>query len=142
MSYKPKYLLLLFLLFFWGCSDKEEILDEETYSQLMIELTIVNQMEDIFLREQSREELHEKIFNYYDVDREKFREAHEFYQQDTAAQIARMEKIGVRLREERDSVRTAESEYRAAQRESVESIRNRILNSDDKAEDSDSTESE
>lgn len=142
MIHKLSYILVFLFLILLGCSEKEEVLDEETYSQLMLEFTIVNQMEDIFLRGETREELHEKIFTYYNVDREEFSEAHEFYQQDTEAQIARMEEVGIRLRQERDSVRTVDSEYRMAQRAAADSIRNRILNSDDQDEDPDSLKSE
>jgi hypothetical protein len=121
-------LILFPLVLLIGCSEQPDVIDEELYQKLLLELTIINQMDEGYLGELTREEFHEKILTHYEITAEQFRNSHEYYQRNIPQQLERMENLSIELRKERDNVQNAEQEYRRENREPADSIRNRILN--------------
>ena len=106
-------LALLSLTLFQACSDEpDQLLDEETYSNVLAELTIVNQIEETYLGDRTKEQLRKEVFEKYQVTREQFRISHDYYQRDMESQIQRVEEIRQRLRADRDSIQEAEREFR------------------------------
>lgn len=97
---------------FPACEKEQELLDEDVYGKVLIELTIVNQMDEAHLGDSSREELRDQIFNKYNVTRELFRVSHDVYQRDMENQMRRVEEYSRILRAERDTVQQLEREYR------------------------------
>jgi hypothetical protein len=103
----------LSLAFIQACSDEPEmLLDEETYGNVLVELTIVNQLDEAQLGNRTREELRDEVFLKYSVTREEFRISHDYYQRDMQGQMRRVEVLSERLRAERDSIQEAERSFR------------------------------
>jgi hypothetical protein len=111
-----------------ACDQDPEVLEEEVYEQLLIEFTILNQMDESYLGGRSIDDLREKVYSNYNITQEKFHKSHEYYQQNIPEQLERIEKIGLRLRQERDSVQTAERQFRTQQSQHPDSLRKRLLN--------------
>lgn len=111
-----KNLLLLLIgfpaLLLLACEEPPEIMDEEVYGNVLIELTIVNQMDEAHLGDSTREELRDDIYEKYNVSRELFRLSHDVYQRDMENQMRRVEDYSRRLRAERDTVQQLEREHR------------------------------
>jgi response regulator RpfG family c-di-GMP phosphodiesterase len=103
--------------FLISCQEEEkpqEILSEERYEKVFIELTIVDQMNEELLREKTRRDYREEIFNEYGITEEKFNRSHRFYEQRVDEQIARMEEINLKLREVRDTLASLERSFEQA----------------------------
>ena len=127
-------LIPLFLLTINACEEEPELVNEELYKTIMIELAILNQMDQEILGERNKAELREEIFENYGVEEEKFGRSHEIYQSDIDAQMERVKDIQDRLKAERDSIQAAErrhkDEIKLGPDEIREHIRNRAGNSD------------
>ena len=96
-----------------GCSEKpDDVMDEELYGNVLIELTIINHMDESQLGERTPEQLRDRVFEKYSVTREQFRISHEYYQLDMQKQMQRVEEYSERLRAERDSIQQAERQFR------------------------------
>ena len=124
------FLLILstfFLLMIPACESTPDVLEEELYGKLLLEFSLLNQMDEAFLQEKPREELQIKIYDRYGVSEEKFRRSHEYYQRNIDKQLERIEVLGQLLRQERDSVQIAEREHRMIRIENPDSLRKRIL---------------
>lgn len=115
-----------------SCEGQPELLDEETYGNILIELTIVNQMDEVHMGDRSREEFIDEIYQKYDVSSEIFRMSHEHYQRDVEQQMKRVEELGKRLRSERETIQQAEKEFRQKQDQdstaAVDSLRDININ--------------
>ncbi|NBB76074.1 MAG: DUF4296 domain-containing protein [Bacteroidetes bacterium] len=113
-----KFFLIFTAAFFLiSCQEEEkpqEILSEERYEKVFIELTIVDQMNEELLREKTRRDYREEIFNEYGITEEKFNRSHRFYEQRVDEQIARMEEINLKLREVRDTLASLERSFEQA----------------------------
>jgi hypothetical protein len=114
MNLRTSLLLLIGSVFLLlpACEKEQELLDEDVYGKVLIELTIVNQMDEAHLGDSSREELRDQIYNKYNVTRELFRVSHDVYQRDMENQMRRVEEYSRILRAERDTVQQLEREYR------------------------------
>lgn len=132
-------LILFTALLAFSCTEKDEIIDEEVYTNLLLEFSILNAMNEAYLGDLTHDDFRLKILAEYDVTAEEFRKSHEYYQQNILEQLDRMEQIGKMLRQERDSVQIAERDYRVANRQPADSLRQRISNS---TVQSDTTDSE
>jgi hypothetical protein len=123
------FLLILsafFLLMLPACESSPDILEEELYEKLLLEFSLLNQMDEAFLQENPREELQEKIYDQYGVSEENFRRSHEYYQRNIENQIMRIEELGLLLRQERDSIQQVEREYRTIRIENPDFLQKRI----------------
>jgi response regulator RpfG family c-di-GMP phosphodiesterase len=113
-----KFLLIFAAaLIFISCQEDEkpqDILPEERYEKVFIELTIADQMNEELLKEKTRRDYREEIFNEYDITEEKFNRSHRYYEQRVDEQIARMEQINLKLREVRDTLATLERSFEQA----------------------------
>jgi FMN phosphatase YigB (HAD superfamily) len=113
-----KFLLIFAAaLIFISCQEEEkpqDILSEERYEKVFIELTIADQMNEELLREKTRRDYREEIFNEYGITEEKFNRSHRYYEQRVDEQIARMEQINLKLREVRDTLATLERSFEQA----------------------------
>lgn len=105
-------LLLLITAAFQACSKEPDVLEEEVYGNVLIELTIVNHMDEAQLGDRTPEQMRDSIFQKYSVTREEFRSAHDYYQRDMQNQMLRVEEFSNRLRAERDSIQEAEKQFR------------------------------
>lgn len=125
-----------------ACNKGPEVLEEELYEQLLLEFSILNQMDESYLGNRSHDELLDKIYANYNISEEFFHISHEYYQQNIPEQLERIEKIGLRLRQERDSVQTAERQFRSQQSQHPDSLRKRLLNRDKDVEAGESKDDE
>lgn len=121
-------LVPILLLTFNTCEEKPELVDEELYKTLMVELAILNQMDDEILGNRDKTELWEEIFLSYGVDEQNFRRSHEIYQSNIDAQMKRVIDIQDRLRTERDSIQAAERRYKDENKPDSDEIREQIRN--------------
>ncbi len=119
----------LLLGFFAGCDD-QDLLEENVYEQVALELIILNQIDENVLSPEEKEELRNQIFDHYDTTEEQFRNTHSYFQQDAVEQMERMEKLGIELRNKRDHIQEAEREFSRSTQISPDSLRKRLLNSD------------
>ncbi len=107
------FLLLITTL---GCSSEstppDELIDEQTYQQMFMEFTIINQFDQRILEEKSQEEFRQLVYEHYDVTEEEFRISHEYYEQQVDEQLDRVREMSKILRAERDSLITVEREYK------------------------------
>lgn len=113
-----KFLLIFTAaLLFISCQEEEkpqDVLSEVRYEKVFIELTIVDQMNEELLKEKTRRDYREEIFNEYGITEEKFNRSHRYYEQRVDEQIARMEEINLKLREVRDTLATLERSFEQA----------------------------
>lgn len=124
------FLLLLsasLFLMLPACDNTPDILEQELYEMLLLEFSLLNQMDEAFLQEKPREELQVKIYEHYGVSEEEFRRAHEYYQRDIETQIERIEELNLILRQERDSVQQVEREHRMRKNVDPDSLRKLLL---------------
>ena len=124
-------LIIIFLLIFAACEDNkpEGLIDEQTYEKMFIELAIVNQYDRNLLEEGvTREDLRQQVFLHYGVSEEDFVISHEYYENNLDQQLERLERINKIIRDEREKITEAEEQYREQNRESVDSLRYRLLN--------------
>lgn len=110
-------LIFLALLLFGSCRNEEKpenILSEERYEQVFIELTIVDQMNEDLLGEKTRHDLRNEVFQEYGISEEEFNRSHRYYEQQVEKQIERMEELNLKLREVRDTLASLERTFEEA----------------------------
>ena len=114
---KKVYIILACFALFAGCkpetSNQDDIIDEQTYEHMFIEFAIINQLDERLLKNTSREELRNKVYQHYGVSQEEFRISHEYYEQNIDEQLKRVNEINKMLRAERDSVQAIQRRYEA-----------------------------
>ena len=114
---KKLLLIVTILLSFISCQKEEkpeDILSEEKYEQVFIELTIVDQMNEDLLDEMTRQGLRNEVFQEYEITEEDFNRSHRYYEQQVDDQIRRMEEVNLKLREVRDTLAALERSYKEA----------------------------
>jgi hypothetical protein len=121
-------LIPLFLLAFNACEKEPELVDEELYKSILMELAILNQMDQELLGDRDKSELRQEIFAKYGVEQENFGRSHEIYQSNIDAQMERVNEIKDRLKAERDSIQEAERRYNDETKLGPDEIRERIRN--------------
>lgn len=112
-----------------GCdpSTPDELIDEETYEQMFMEFAIINQLDQNLLQYTTRDELRNKVYEYYGVTEQEFRVSHEYYESQVEQQIDRVLEMTNILREERDTLNVIERKYREALRDGrVDSLRQEL----------------
>ena len=124
------FLILTSLLLTVSCTDSDQdlLIDDQTYQNMFVEFAIINHLDDKLLRDTTKEELVNSIYGHYGVTEEQFRYTHDYFESNISEQLLRMEKILVRLREERELINEAAQQYEIENRESADSLRQRILN--------------
>ena len=127
-TYLISALILFFLITFNACEKDPELVDEELYKSIMVELAILNHMDQEILGERDKAELRDEIFERYGVEEEKFGRSHEIYQSDIDAQMERVKDIQDRLKTERDSIQAAERRYKDETKLGPDEIREHIRN--------------
>lgn len=122
--------LVLMTVFASGCDfgSSDKIMDEQTYEDIFIELAFLDQFDEKLLNDISKEEMRTQIFDHYGVTSEQFRIAHEHYQSRVDEQLDRLERIGERIREERDKVNEAERKFKEADKDELDSLRQSLRN--------------
>ena len=103
-------------LFSCSTSTPENLLDEDTYINVFLELAILDQYDPLLLEQAEREVHQEKIFEQYGITYEDFRISHDYYEQFIQDQIERTDRASQILRAERDSIHQHENEYRNLKR--------------------------
>ena len=124
-------MILLFALFLaTSCSESKDplLIDDQTYQNMFIEFAIINHMDEKLLRDTTAEELILKVYEHYGVTQEQFQYTHNYFESDITQQLLRMEDILARLRDEREMINEAADKHEKENRESEESMRQRILN--------------
>lgn len=113
-----------------SCTDSEEslLIEDQIYQDMFVEFAIINHMDEILLRDTTAEDLVNRVYDHYGVTEEQFRYTHDHFESDISEQLARMEKILVRLREEREMINETVQRYEIEKNESADSLRQRILN--------------
>lgn len=113
-----------------SCSDKppNEVMSEDKYENLFIELAILSQTDTIQIADEERIELRNEIYSKYNTDKERFRITHDYYESRIPEQLERMDRISETLHAERDSISAVQRRYREANKENADSLRQRLLN--------------
>lgn len=127
-NYIKILLMPILLLTTITCEKEPELVDEELYKTILIELAILNQTDQELLGDRDKTVLRDEIFETYGVDEQKFSRSHEIYQSNIDAQMERVKDIQDRLRAERDSVQAAERRYREENKPKADEIREQIRN--------------
>ena len=122
--------IITVLLLTVSCTDSEQdlLIDDQTYQNMFVEFVIINHMDDKLLRDTTKEELVNSVYGHYGVTEEQFRYTHDLFESNISEQLLRMEKIVVRLRKERELINDAVQQHEIENRESADSLRQRILN--------------
>lgn len=121
-------ILLLSLFLFVSCSSEKASVEEEVYVKLLAELAILNAMSDTYMGYVDYEIRRDEILSEYNISDEQFRKSHDIYQQQIPEQLDRLQQVSIMLRQERDSIQQAERDFRRANRDPVDSLRQRIIN--------------
>lgn len=119
-------LLLLFPLTACQESEPEYLIDEDTYIMIFAELAIIDQYDPKLLKNRTREEMRDSVYQHYNVSKEDFRRSHEHYEENIDAQLNRIENMILFLKEERDEVNIYERELRRKNTLSADSLRQRL----------------
>jgi hypothetical protein len=126
-------LLTLFLSLFIflplaGCEENEPdyLIDEETYIMMFAELAIIDQYDPNLLKNRSKEDIRDMVYQKYNVSKDSFRRSHDYYEENIEAQLERLGKIILIMKEERDEVDILERELRRRNTLSADSLRQRL----------------
>ncbi|TVQ64572.1 MAG: DUF4296 domain-containing protein [Balneolaceae bacterium] len=106
----------------------ERLIEEEVYKKLFIDITLINHMDQRLLNDITKDELIHMVYEKHNVTHEMFRYSHDFYESDIESQLKRMDDISAILRNERDKIIELEKLHASENRESLDSLRQRILN--------------
>src|SRR5690625_1662343 len=100
------FLTLIAVFTFAACSTStpEQLLDEETYINLFIELAVLDQYDPQLPAQKQKEQLPERILESYGVTFNGFRDSHDYYEKSLHDQTRRTERATQLLRAERDSI--------------------------------------
>lgn len=128
MRHLTLFISLFILLIFTACEEKEPdtLIEEDTYILMFAELAIIDQYDPNLLKNRTKEDIRNLVYQKYNVSKEDFQRSHEHYQENINAQLNRIEKINLLLREERDSVDVFERELQEKNRLTADSLRQRL----------------
>jgi hypothetical protein len=127
-----RQLTLLFSLFILltliGCeeSEPEYLIEEDTYILMFAELAIIDQYDPNLLKNRTKEEVREMVYQKYNVSKEDFRRSHNYYEGNIDAQLKRLGKVNLILKEERDEVNILERQLKDKNKLSADSLRQRL----------------
>lgn len=112
------FFLFVPLMLFVSCSTStpDNLLDEETYINIFVEMAVLDQYDPLLMERETRDELQQEILDRYGVTYEEFRISHNYYEQFVQDQIQRTNRASELLRAERDSIYHYENEYRNQKR--------------------------
>jgi hypothetical protein len=123
-------LLFSLLIFFSliGCekSEPEYLIEEDTYILMFAELAIIDQYDPNLLKNRTKEEVREMVYQKYNVSKEDFRRSHKYYEENIDAQLKRLGKVNLILKEERDEVNILERQLKDKNKLSADSLRQRL----------------
>lgn len=122
-------LFSLFLLFtFSGCEENEPnfLIEEDTYILMFAELAIIDQYDPNLLKNETKEDIRNLVYQKYGVSKQDFRQSHKYYEEDIDAQLDRLEKVNLILREERDAIDQLERELIIENKLTADSLRQRL----------------
>lgn len=124
------FFIILALFILISCTDSNEslLIEDQVYQDMFVEFAIINHMDEKLLNDITTEELVNRVYEHYGVTQEQFGYTHDHFESNISEQLIRMEKILVRLREEREAINEAAHNYDKLQKEAADSLRQRILN--------------
>jgi hypothetical protein len=93
---------------------------------MFAELAIIDQYDPNLLKNRTKEEIRDSVYQKYNVTKEDFRRSHNYYEEDIDSQLNRLEKVNLLLREERDAVDDLERDLRERNKLSADSLRQRL----------------
>ncbi len=98
--------LLTTMLISTGCGESPppDLIEEETYINILAEIHLLAAIHDHFENEQKYTETQEAILEHYDISRDQFERSHDYYHRDMDAQLQR-------LREARNLLEGLSQEY-------------------------------
>jgi len=116
------------LLALYGCEENEPdyLIEEDTYILMFAELAIIDQYDPNLLRNRTKEEIRDIVYQKYNVSKEDFRRSHKYYEENIDAQLNRLKKVNLILREERDEVDILERKLKDKNRLTADSLRQRL----------------
>lgn len=119
---------LLILLALTACEETEPdfLIDEDTYILVFAELAIIDQYDPNLLKNRTKADVRELVYQKYNITKEDFRRSHDYYEENIEAQLERLEKVNLILREERDAVDDLERELKEKNRLTADSLRQRL----------------
>src|SRR6056297_770021 len=117
---------MFFALF--GCKENEPeyLIEEDTYILMFAELAIIDQYDPNLLKYRTKEDIRDLVYQKYNVSKEDFRRSHEYYEENIDAQLNRLAKVNLMLREERDEVDILERKLKDKNRLTADSLRQRL----------------
>jgi len=122
--------LFSFFMFFalFGCKENkpEYLIEEDTYILMFAELAIIDQYDPNLLKYRTKEDIRDLVYQKYNVSKEDFRRSHEYYEENIDAQLNRLAKVNLILREERDEVDILERKLKDKNRLTADSLRQRL----------------
>lgn len=126
--------VLIIIIGFWlllvltACTDSvpENLVDEDIYENIFIELAIIDQLDERLLQGRTKQELRQEVYAHYGVTLPDFTISHEYYELDIDNQIERLNRINSRLREERNNIDRAETEYKSENIRRADSLRQQL----------------
>ncbi len=88
-------------LLFAGCTDRpSDLIDEETYINILVEIHILHAVDNKYEDYRKTLDMQESVLEHYDISIEKFDRSHQYYSLDTDAQRERISKARDLLNEE------------------------------------------
>lgn len=119
-------LLILFALTACEETEPDFLIDEDTYILVFAELAIIDQYDPNLLKNRTKADVRELVYQKYNITKEDFRRSHDYYEENIEAQLERLEKVNLILREERDAVDDLERELKEKNRLTADSLRQRL----------------
>ncbi len=111
------------MLLISGCGDRSsDILDEDTYIDLLVEIHILRAIDNRFEDHQKTMSIQESVLDHYGVSIEQFDRSHQHYMQDTEAQRDRISKARTRLNEELADLNSRLMELESEEEEEEEEV--------------------
>lgn len=96
------FLFLLLFVFTLGCeqnSPPPELIEEDTYIDLLVELQLLKSYRETVAADSGVvDSLQQQIYSKYDITKEQFRISHDYYQEQYIEQKKRVDKAIERLR--------------------------------------------
>lgn len=95
----------------------EDLIGEETYTNLIAELTLSRSLVNTRSALHVEDSLRQVLFEHYGTTREQFDRSHAWYQRQPEQQMARLDSINAMLREQRIRINEGLTKWEEEQRE-------------------------
>ena len=109
------FLSLLLMAPLAGCSEDpfkpDDLLDEPIYKDIAGELFLAGALAELKGGDVSVDSLRQRVFDHFDVDKERFERSHEYYQRNPEKQMDRFEQIRERIRDEQEGIQDSRIEH-------------------------------